>query len=77
MSEEHMRESGRGAGLIWFFLAAALLYVLSVGPAGALARKHTKLAPVVVAVYTPLRWLHDQTPLKEPLDAYGRLWGWE
>ena len=77
MSGEHERKSGRGGGLIWFFLAAAVLYVLSVGPAGALARKNTKLVAVVVAVYTPLRWFHDYTPLGNPLDAYGRLWGWE
>ncbi len=74
MSGKHGRESGRGGGLIWFFLVA--LYVLSVGPAGVLGRKNAKFVPFIAAVYTPLRWLHDYTPLKKPLDAYGRLWGW-
>ncbi len=75
MSREHEGKSGLGGGLIWFFLAAAL-YVLSVGPAGVLVRKHLTFAPVIVTVYTPLRWLHDHTPLRQPLDAYSRLWGW-
>ena len=79
MSEENERESGRGGGPIWIMLVAALpiLYVLSIGPVGALTKNNANSRLTVRAVYYPVMLLHDHTPLKKPLEAYARLWGWQ
>ncbi|MGI9430173.1 MAG: hypothetical protein ACR2NM_16045, partial [Bythopirellula sp.] len=64
----------------YMFAAVAwtLLYVLSIGPVVAIVG--TAGGPLdngLRAFYTPVKWLHDTTPLKELLEAYGRLWGWK
>ena len=53
-----------------------ILYVLSVGPAVMLAdmTESDELAVVLRVVYYPLEWLHENTPLKEPIEAYIDLW---
>jgi hypothetical protein len=78
MSEEHERESGRRGGFFWLMVVAAgtLLYVLSLGPAGAIANHNPSSYDLLRVAYYPVIWLHDYTPLEKPLEAYGRLWGW-
>ena len=53
-----------------------ILYVLSVGPAAMLisTTESGELVSVFLVVYYPLNWLHDNTPLREPLEAYVELW---
>jgi hypothetical protein len=62
----------------WWLGGAALLpllYVLSIGPATAL-----NVAPggvchtVLIAIYAPLDWLDEHTPISGPLRWYVRLW---
>jgi len=75
MSDEE-KESGRGWG--WIFLAllgAVVFYVLSVGPVALIFGKTNAGKNAVEVVYAPLIWLHRNTPLREPLEAYVRLWG--
>jgi hypothetical protein len=76
MSEGHEGESSRG-GLGWALAVAfvPLLYVLSVGPVGAIAKNNTNALPAVRAFYSPVAWLHDHTLLQKPLEAYANLWG--
>lgn len=61
--------------MAWLILAAPLLYVLSVGPVAAIWIKYQLPVPPLEAFYAPLIWLHDHTPLKDPLDWYVKLWG--
>jgi hypothetical protein len=82
MSEKH-DESG-GAGTLWLAAAMALvlfflpgIYVLSIGPVVAVVERADAGREVVQVIYAPVIWLHDHTALKEPLEAYARLWGWQ
>ena len=76
MNEAHEQALGK-AGLGWITAVTFLVfYVLSIGPVGALT-KNTP-GPALYAVHTiyyPVIWLHDHTPLKGPLEAYGKIWG--
>jgi len=58
-------------------LLSPLLYVLSIGPVARLAEEGLLPRDPVVAFYTPVIWLHHNTPLREPLEWYGHLWGWQ
>jgi hypothetical protein len=68
----------RTGGAIAVLLVALLpiLYVLSLGPAVMLAEmtESDELVAVFEVVYYPLRWLHENTPLREPHQAYVELW---
>jgi hypothetical protein len=55
----------------------ALLYVLSCAPAALFAKNHPACMPAFARLYVPISWLHNHTPLKKPLEAYGRLWGFD
>lgn len=52
-------------------------YVASVGPVVAL-NEHTFGFDneVIRSIYAPVIWLHKTTPLRQPLEQYGELWGW-
>ena len=72
------RALGRGA--LKSTAAAALLgllYMLSSAPAALLATKHPACLPDVARFYYPITWLHNHTPLKKPLEAYGMIWGFD
>lgn len=54
-----------------------LVYGLSVGPLGYLLEKfHAPMTwrPYVGAFYHPVIWLHDNTPLKKPIEDYTKWW---
>ena len=57
-------------------LVLLLLYVLSAGPVAALIDRSSspQAEALAEAVYAPLIWLHDNTFLETPLDAYIELW---
>ena len=69
-------EKSEKSGSLWALLALAipLLYILSCGPAIYLIEKTHANSDIFEKVYTPLIWLHDHTPLKEPLEAYAQFW---
>ncbi|MBI5773769.1 MAG: hypothetical protein HZA89_08510 [Verrucomicrobia bacterium] len=71
---ENSRRKSKGAGFAWGISTALVLYVLSVGPALVLVHKIPSSQPIVDAVYYPVVWLYKNTPLKEPLNAYGGFW---
>ena len=75
MSQAVEHES-RPRGLPWATTIAfvPLLYILSIGPVGALT-KNSSAYSAVRRFYSPVRWLHDHTLLKRPLEAYVNLWG--
>jgi len=52
------------------------LYVLSMGPVVAAAGRNQANVPTIRAIYSPVIWLHHNTPLKKPLELYAKLWGW-
>jgi hypothetical protein len=60
----------------WILLLVPCLYVLSMGPVVAVAGKNPASVPTIRAVYSPVIWLHEHTPLKQPLEMYAKLWGW-
>jgi hypothetical protein len=73
------REENSGRGLaIWVALivSAPLFYALSVGPVGALTKNMpSSKTKMVRRFYYPLIWLHDNTPLRRPIEVYCALWG--
>jgi hypothetical protein len=76
MEEKEQTDRGRGSGICIVLIAMTpVFYVLLLGPAvrwhGSCPR-HMKKA--IEVVFTPLVWLHENTPLKEPLGAYVELW---
>jgi len=68
MNRESEQNSGRG-GLGWVALVASapLLYVLSLGPVGALIKNNSSAEDVARRFYYPVIWLDKNTPLKYPL----------
>ncbi len=79
MSDDISRSSDKNsAGLMAVLLVLPLVYLLSFGPVGFLLEKfHAPMSmrPYVLAFYRPVIWLHDNTPLKQPIEAYARWWG--
>ena len=58
-------------------MAWLYLYVVSIGPVVAFHQSVLGLNDDALEfVYAPVIWLHDATPLDEPLEEYGALWGW-
>lgn len=53
-----------------------VLYVLSCGPAAVLTER-SRLIKIDTwrIIYAPVVWMHDNTPLKEPLEKYVKWWG--
>jgi len=75
-SESRRSRSGAALALVMVILLP-MLYVLSIGPAAMLVQMtgtEQELAPVLQVFYFPVIWLHENTPLREPLDAYVELW---
>ena len=71
---------GSGAAIVLVMVIAVLLpvlYVLSIGPVVALVEATGVGREASKVFYAPVIWLHHNTPLKEPLEAYGELWGWD
>jgi hypothetical protein len=62
--------------LVVVLLASPFLYVLSIGPVVAIVEKTGVGRDAAQMFYAPVVWLHDHTPLKEPLEAYAQMWGW-
>lgn len=56
-------------------LVLLVFYVLSIGPVAALVQGNEDATARVRVFYAPLIWLHDNTPLKTPLEKYVELWG--
>jgi len=55
--------------------AEPVLYVLSIGPVGTITKNKPHSLAAVRTFYYPVRWLHDHTPLEEPLEVYAKLRG--
>jgi hypothetical protein len=73
-----MRQEG---GMAWGWMAFAvvlpLAYVLSIGPVACLCDRiepSGRTLDVLEALYFPLEWVYEQTPLQAPLDAYLSWW---
>ena len=67
--------SSPAATAVSVVLVILILYFLSIGPVTALTWIHTpRTLPVIVAVYAPVLWLGENTPLGEPIGAYVRWW---
>ncbi|MFW6287059.1 MAG: hypothetical protein ACOC29_03870 [Candidatus Sumerlaeota bacterium] len=82
---EEKAEGGKDASdsarlLIWLLaiLLIPVLYVLSIGPVAALYElTQPSFMPqaALEAFYFPVLWLHENTPLAEPLEKYVEMWG--
>ena len=55
----------------------AVLYVLSIGPVVAITKSNPATVATVQAIYYPVRWLHEHTPLKRPLEVYASFWSFD
>jgi hypothetical protein len=78
MSEQSEERSGAaGFRWLWLVLLVPLLYVLSFGPvAPVVVQKGSSQSKIaLLRVYYPVIWLHENTPLKRPLEKYVELWG--
>ena len=60
--------------LVLIIVLLPVLYLLSVGPAIRYQRSLLWAQPFLEKFYSPLLWLHENTLLRAPLDAYARLW---
>lgn len=61
--------------VVGLLILLPVLYVLSIGPVAALSTR-TGLNPDSLRnFYGPVIWLHDNTPLKVPLEKWVELWG--
>ena len=72
-------EEDKKAGSIGFIITCAavilpILYVLSIGPAIVMIQKNPSLIEVYNFIYTPVSWLHQNTPLQTPLENYIKWW---
>jgi hypothetical protein len=68
----------KSRSLYWTLAVLALLpllYGLSIGPVAAICHRTGGNVEMVRVVYFPVILLHDQTPLRRPLEWYMRLWG--
>lgn len=77
--EPQSESSDRRGSSSWAYwiIALPLIYILSIGPVGALTKKSSPpTMQKVRMVYYPVIWLHDHTPLKKPLEIYANAWGW-
>ena len=81
MGDEQRAEAtqARRRGPFFFVLVAALaalLYVLSIGPAlYVYVVMPSSLSPkAFTSFYAPVIWLHDNTALEKPLEAYVDVW---
>ena len=74
MNEEREQKSSYG-GFVWIALTVPLVYVLSIGPAAAVAKASGSNHIPIKQFYEPIIWLHDNTFLRKPLEAYLDLWG--
>ncbi len=54
-----------------------IIYILSIGPVAFFYQKYnisgTTYWKYIISFYTPVTWLHDNTPLKKPLENYVEL----
>ena len=80
MNSESKRSRSGAAVALAMVILLPILYVLSVGPAVMLVETtgtENELGPILEVFYFPVVWLHENTPLRGPLDAYVKLWeGW-
>lgn len=74
VKDDQNRRSGPAVVLALVILLFPIAYVLSIGPAARLADQGHIEMSVADAVYFPLKWLHDHTPLRGPLEWYVELW---
>ena len=72
------RRSRSGPALVLVIvLLLPVLYVLSIGPATVVivaTGENDELIAVARTVYYPVIWLHDHTPLADPIEWYVELW---
>jgi hypothetical protein len=73
------RRNAGGRSWPWLgtlLIALPFFYLLSIGPVAAITsgmdRSNLEFAE---KFYAPVIWLHDHTPLKEPLEYYVMFWG--
>ena len=76
MSPESKRTGSGAAVALLIAILLPILYVLSIGPVVALVEKTGVGDEAARVFYAPVIWLHDNTPLEKPLEAYAELWGW-
>jgi hypothetical protein len=60
---------------VLIFVIVLVMYPLSMGPVGLIAKKTGMDMEMLRAAYYPIIWLHDHTVLKKPLEDYVALWG--
>jgi hypothetical protein len=70
MSDETKARRGYGFWVAAGVVLAPLLYALSVGPAAYLVERTDTGRVVADIAYRPLIWLHRNTPLRKPINAY-------
>ena len=76
---ETQNDIKKNSGNLWLWMILLpILYVLSMGPVAkylSVMGASSEANNVAKAFYWPLIWLHGNTFMKEPLEAYMNLWG--
>ena len=77
--DEIQNDTKSSSGNLWLWMTLLpILYVLSIGPVAkslSVMGASSEVINVAKAFYWPLIWLHENTFLKELLEAYMKLWG--
>ncbi|WP_395739689.1 hypothetical protein [Prosthecobacter sp.] len=74
---DNSRPSSSSSAILALVVALPLLYVLSIGPAAYLMSKFRAgqgVEDAASAVYAPILWLHEHTPMKQPIESYIDWW---
>lgn len=77
MDSETRRSRGGLAAALVIALLLPIVYVLSIGPVVYVLKttgRNPELEEAAHVFYFPLIFLHQTTPLREPLDAYVEFW---
>jgi hypothetical protein len=67
--------SDRSSTWLAWLAALPIVYVLSIGPVALIAKNNPPETAVLRKVYAPVIWLHENTPLRKPLEMYVSLFG--
>lgn len=74
-SDTDDEESSRGSTFLGWLIALPIVYVLSIGPVAMITQNNPREAAAARKVYAPVIWLHENTPLRKPLEVYVSLFG--
>jgi hypothetical protein len=75
MSRPALRPNETSIILVTLGVVLPMIYVLSIAPVAKVLDTLGVSTKTGKIFYAPVIWLHDETPLREPLEWYMEAWG--